>query len=1054
MATRETSSPTFPTGLHNPRTSLGFQTRLMAMNCKAMSLVGLVTLAGLLWLQPAGWAASGDKSPPAAKASANAQSANLSPRQEALAREKQRVATERSEVETLIREHETRLKALTKEGVTRSLLEQTAFEVDAQKLKVQSIEVEQQEIQRGIEELEAQVAGLIEQIKMLRNSATGPADTGKPTHITRLEAELESRNLELQLEKDRLSVSQSAYLVAKEHQGVLSRWYQNLQHVYLSQQELSHTEALDQLQSRIQNEQQDLQKQADEARTRLAQIKGDDNKSKADRSLLETQIQNLEERVRLRQVDLTLAQAKYRLDNLIAATQGAEVTPASLKSAVEQTDALARDLDGTHRLLRDKVAVLEEKRQLLEKRLALMPEVRKEINQESQVVVGLTQDLQLKLGNLQNSVQKINTERDLLKSRYDQSIQHSLKIRRILPPDMVAWKEAVLESLSIPRQFSQQCLATAKQIAMSIERNGTSRLSLMILLEVLWLLAMVWLRQALISLSKRFEQRQDRFWVRLILLVYDLLIRAIPLAAVLGMAVLFLLLMDSPEPATSTMVALAVTALVFKALIDLSWLLLAAPTTPEESQLPVLYRKLRWILGLTGVFTALHMFLHFLPTSLTIKDLVNRLFMFLLLLLTILVWRSRRLILGLLRALFAERTLWIKAAEWISLGLPVTILVALLLGLVGYVNLAWTIAGYVGWFLVVLVAWLLLHGLLQDLIIGLRTRLSATDSKETVWTQGLVDPVYRVVKWVLFAGALLVLFQLFGWDSESPVMRVIGRILTTPLLPLGSRALNLLDLLLTGAIIIGVVLAARWSRELTHRWIFSGIADSGTRHSLSVFTQYAVVFIGVLTTLRVLGIDLTTFAVFAGALGVGIGLGLQSIANNFISGILLLVERPLRTGDYVTIGSNEGLVTRIGIRSLTVRSVDNQEIIIPNADVISNQFTNWTHSDSLVRMKLELGISYDNDPADARRLIEEALAADPLVLKTPTPRVWLKEYGDSSVNFLIFYFIDMNTCTGWESKSSVLFAIWDRFEGAGIKIPYPHREIIMRSEKPGASNKD
>ncbi|HBZ54607.1 MAG TPA: hypothetical protein DEO88_04300, partial [Syntrophobacteraceae bacterium] len=692
---------------------------------------------------------------------------------------------------------------------------------------------------------------------------------------------------------------------------------------------------MDQLQGRIHKEQQDLLKQADEARIHLAQIKGDDNKSKADRSLLETQIQNLEERVRLRQVDLALAQARYRLDNLIAATQGADVTPASLRSAVEQAEALVRDLDGTQRLLREKVAVLEEKRQLLNKRLALTPDVRKEINQESQVVAGLAQDLQLKLDNLQNSIQSINAERDLLKSRYDQSIEHSLKIRRQLPPDMVAWKEAVLELLLIPKQFSQQCFATARQIAMSIDRNGISRLSLLVLLETVWLMAMLWLRQVLRSLSGRFKDRRERFWVRLVLLVVELLVRSIPLVLASGAAIGFLLMMESPEPATSTLVALAAAAVGFKALMDLSWLLLAAPTAPAGSQLPILYRKLRWILGLTGVFTGLHLLLHFLPTSLTIKDLVNRLFMLLLLLLTLLVWRSRRLILGLLEALFAGRVLWFKAAEWISLGLPVTVLVALLLGLVGFVNLASTIGGYVGWFLIVLVGWLLLQGLLQDLANALRLRLTATDNKETVWTQGLVDPLYRVLKWVLFAAALVALFQVFGWDSQSPVVRSIGRAFRTPLLTLGSRSLNLLDLLLSGVIITGVVLAARWSRELTHRWVFSGVADSGTRHSLSVFTQYAVVLLGVLTTLRILGIDLTTFAIFAGALGVGVGLGLQSIANNFISGILLLIERPLRTGDYVTIGSNEGLVTRIGIRSLTVRSVENQEIIIPNADVIS-----------------------------------------------------------------------------------------------------------------------
>ncbi len=555
----------------------------MVINCKALLFAGLVTLASLLWLLPTGWAASSEKSPPPVTANSNTQAAQLASRREALAREKQKVATERSEVETLIREHETRLKTLAKEGVNRSLLEQTAFETDALKLKVQSVEVEQQETQRNIEELEAHVAGLNEQIKALRSSSAGSADSSNAAQIVRLQTDLEAKHLELQLEKDRLTVYQSSYLVAKEHQGIISRWYQNLQQLYLSQQELSHTEALDQLQSRIQKEQQDLQKQADDARIRLAQIKGDDNKSKADRSLLETQIHSVEERIRLRQVDLGLAQAKYRLDNLIAATQGADVTPASLKSAVEQAEALVRDLDGTHRLLREKVAVLEEKRQLLDKRLALMPDTRKEINQESQVVVGLAQDLQRKLDNLQNGIQNINAERGLLKSRYDQSIEHSLKIRRKLPPDMVAWKEAVLESLMIPRQFSQQCLATARQLAVSIDRNGASRLSLLVLLEAVWLLAMVWLRQALRSLFGRFKERRERFWVRLILLVLELLIRSIPLAAVLGVAVVFLLLVESPEPATSTVVALAATAIIFKALIDLSWLLLAAPTAPART---------------------------------------------------------------------------------------------------------------------------------------------------------------------------------------------------------------------------------------------------------------------------------------------------------------------------------------------------------------------------------------------------------------------------------------------------------------------------------------
>jgi potassium-dependent mechanosensitive channel len=1018
----------------------------MAINRKVLTYTGLFTLASLLWLQSPAWSAPGDKASPPATTNQKNEATQLAARREALVREQQKVADERSEVESLIRNHEARLKTLAKEGVGRTVLEQAAFEADTLKLRVQSLEVEQEEVRRSIEDLEAQVAGLSEQVKALRGNATGSAAANNTNQLTKLQGDLETRQAELRLEKDRLTHVQTAYQVAKEHYAASSRWFQSLQQLYLAQQELSHAEALDQLQSRIQKEQQDIQKQADDFRYRLTQVKGDDNKARAERSLLETQIHSAEERIRQKQVDLNLAQVKNRLNNLVTATQGTEVAPASLKGAFEQAEALMRDLEGSHHLLVDKIKVLEEKKQLLEKRLVLMPDMRKEITQENQVVDGLIKELQQRLNALQAGIQSAKDQRDQAKSRYDQSVERSLKVRRRLPPDMVAWKEAVLELLMLPRLYSQQGIATAKQIAVSIDRNGTSLLSLLVLLELAWLLGMAWLRGALRSVAERFRKWQERFWARLVLLVLELLLHSIPLATILGAAVMFLLLVESPQPATSTVVTLAITALILNVLLDLTKLLLAAPTLPSELQQPVLYRKLRWILWLTGLFTGLHLLVHYLPTSLTIKDLVNRLFMLLLLLLDLLAWRSRRLILALLGILFAGRALWIKASEWISLLLPATVLIALLLGLVGYVNLALTLGGYVGWFLVVLVGWLLMHGLLQDLATALQTRITTTDSQWADWTQGLVDPLQRVVQWVLFVVAWVVLFQLFGWDAESPAVRVVSRGLGTPLFSVGGRGFSIFDLLLTGAIIVGVVLAARWSREVTHRWVFSRVADPGTRHSLSVFTQYAVVLFGVLTALRVLGIDLTTFAIFAGALGVGVGLGLQGIANNFISGILLLIERPLRTGDYVTIGKNEGLVTRIGIRSLTVKSADNQEIIIPNADVISNEFTNWTHSDTVVRLKLEVGISYDNDPAEASRIMAEALADDPLVLESPLPRVWLKDYGESSVNFMIHYFIDMNKCTIWESKSKVLFAIWDRFKAADIQIPYPHREIIIRGD--------
>jgi potassium efflux system protein len=126
-------------------------------------------------------------------------------------------------------------------------------------------------------------------------------------------------------------------------------------------------------------------------------------------------------------------------------------------------------------------------------------------------------------------------------------------------------------------------------------------------------------------------------------------------------------------------------------------------------------------------------------------------------------------------------------------------------------------------------------------------------------------------------------------------------------------------------------------------------------NSLAIFSQYAIILLGVLIGLNLLNINLTSLTVFAGALGVGIGLGLQNIANNFVSGLILLMERPVRILDWVTISNHEGKVSRIGMRFLTVTTWDNQDVIIPNADLISTPFTNWTLSDALVRTIFVVG---------------------------------------------------------------------------------------------------
>ena len=151
-------------------------------------------------------------------------------------------------------------------------------------------------------------------------------------------------------------------------------------------------------------------------------------------------------------------------------------------------------------------------------------------------------------------------------------------------------------------------------------------------------------------------------------------------------------------------------------------------------------------------------------------------------------------------------------------------------------------------------------------------------------------PLHRILNLLLFLGAWVVLFRAYGWTGESAVVSSIWAFLERPLFTVGAAEITFWRILITVTILLVVIWLGQWSRAISYRWVLSHISDLGVRHSLSVFAQYTVVLIGLLLILRVVGIDLTTLAVFAGAVGVGIGLGMQSLANNFVSGLLLLIE--------------------------------------------------------------------------------------------------------------------------------------------------------------------
>jgi len=224
---------------------------------------------------------------------------------------------------------------------------------------------------------------------------------------------------------------------------------------------------------------------------------------------------------------------------------------------------------------------------------------------------------------------------------------------------------------------------------------------------------------------------------------------------------------------------------------------------------------------------------------------------------------------------------------------------------------------------------------------------------------------------------------------------------------------------------------------------------AGQSYALSSILNYAVLAIGFVVALGVLGMDLTKMTVLAGAFGVGLGFGLQSVVNNFVSGLILLFERPIHVGDTVQVGNLQGRVRRIGIRASIVRTQQGAEIIVPNAQLITEQVTNWTLSDQLRRVDLPVGVNYGAVAKKVIELLEGVARAHPKVLQDPAPRCLFMSYGDSSINFELRAWTEYSNSQ--QVHSDLTVAIYDAVYAAGMSFPFAQREVRLLGDHDATS---
>ena len=264
--------------------------------------------------------------------------------------------------------------------------------------------------------------------------------------------------------------------------------------------------------------------------------------------------------------------------------------------------------------------------------------------------------------------------------------------------------------------------------------------------------------------------------------------------------------------------------------------------------------------------------------------------------------------------------------------------------------------------------------------------------------------------------------------------------------PLPGVPISLLQLfLLVGLLIFVFWLSSRTKGFLFNRFLVHSGLDRSLQYAISQIASNLVLVVGIFIVLQNTGIRLEALTIFAGAIGVGIGFGLQNITSNFISGLVILAERPIAIGDRVEVAGVTGQVQKIRARSTVVVTNDNITTIVPNQKFIDSPVTNWTYGDKRVRFRIPVGVAYGSDVELVRQKLIEAGEEDPHTLDDPAPSVFFVEFGNSSLNFELVAWSDEMSHRPARYRSDLNFAIHRKLQEAGIEIPFPQRDLNIRS---------
>ena len=955
-------------------------------------------------------------------------------RQQVLHEEASELAKETQELTLWRAQEPNRAAELLTRKVTQAEVDQSSLAAESAKVTLESIQLDITAAEQTRKELSAAIKALSDKLQQISTLPEVEQDQGL---ANKTKALLQEKQSLLELEQKHADQLAQRKKLAQDRLTLAEKWRKELQESFKGQAEQALQESLDELDKHLSKRRSEWQEKLVKYRERANQLKEDPKTAPAEQDLASAQLVEAEESIFLLGNQLKLAQINTQLQKSTGGTSDTVPELSQLKNKSDELSLLQDQLHSLANLLKSKQGLLKQRREVIDKRRELDTEHKQEYREIEGVLVRLIDAYTTQLKQIDELRESVAARIEVIEAAYLKHKKQGLTARHQLPRNIDEWESLIRELMTVPATFLQVARNVVLSLGVAITQAGAATWVLLVVVELLW----IGFCQGLGRLARvKHIDAEQTFTQKAMLVATDLLRDDRYDLMLGGLLVIAAWILDILPPGLIVVGALVSVWLGLRITIKLSHWILDSPIgfpqrQPGLNRLIVVYALLASIFGLVLMIAHLEYF------SIPLREMLDRIFMVLLLPPVYLALRIRTLLMEMLQER-QKAVYWVRLLGLVSFAVPLAILTAAVLGIVGFVNLAWYVAGYLIIVISILVGWLIVRGLVIDLAQHIQAQMERRLQHGIFWVKSFLDPVHFLIRILMFLAVVWIIYRLFVGDPTTGFD--LKGWLREPLFSIGETSVNSLNLFGSLLLLVTVYYVGHWSREVTYNWLYGNIRDLGMRNSLSVFTQYTVVVIGLLIALNIIGINLTSLTVFAGALGVGIGFGLQHIANNFISGLILLAERPLRAKDWVTIGDKEGVVSQIGMRSVTLTTWDNQDVIIPNSDLTTNAFINWTRTNNIVRTVLLIGVHYKDDPHKAQKVIEEAVTMQPEVLLDPPPRIWLNDFGTSSINFKVYYHMDVKQFGRLDVKSKVLFAIWDGLKDAGITIPYPQQDVYIR----------